>query len=87
MKRIFAIFLVLTCIAVLIPAGSQADAATVSKKPFYTINCLPVLWDDGDLILDAPYFASGYSVNYKKTTVSWRGISDIKVHSVVVLGY
>ncbi|MBR4016215.1 MAG: hypothetical protein IKK11_00170 [Oscillospiraceae bacterium] len=79
MKRIVALFLVLTCIAVLIPAGVQVDAANVTKKPFYTVNCLPVFWEDGDLVLDVPYFASGYAENHPNTTVSWRGISDIEV--------
>ncbi len=78
MKRIIAMLLVLTCIAVLIPAGTQVDAAAVTKKPFYMLNWEPVLWLDGDYVLDAPYFSASYSTGASSPRISWNNVSDIK---------
>ena len=79
MKKMIAIFLALTCIAALIPAGAQVDAAAVTKEPFYVLNVLPIYWEEGDLTLDMPYFAdSYYNGSTKPATISWRNISSIK---------
>ncbi|MBR4017241.1 MAG: hypothetical protein IKK11_05460 [Oscillospiraceae bacterium] len=77
MKRVIAIFLVLTCIAVFLPAGSQADAAAVTEKPFYVLNWVSILWDDGDLALDMPYFLGHYTEGATEIRVSWRNYSEI----------
>ncbi|MBR4017242.1 MAG: hypothetical protein IKK11_05465, partial [Oscillospiraceae bacterium] len=77
MKTVLAILLVVTLVVALIPAGMQADAAAVTKKPFYTLNMEPFFWEEGDLVMDMVYFGSHLNTDQTEAIITWNRQTDI----------
>ncbi len=78
MKRVIAILLALTCIAVLLPAGVQVNAETVDQKPFYLLNWMPVSEDVSDYVLECAYFSGYYPDGSDEPVISFEDFTKIE---------
>ncbi len=76
MKRFFAVLLTIIMLAALLPANALVSAASVTVKPFYTINGKE-LWEPEDYVLSKPFFFTNTFKPGEKFTVSCYGTNKI----------